>query len=445
MVQWNSVLLLIVAYSFTSSSGLMLSRFQRLLESRTTKRLFSVWNMNGFVGKSILDVETPSLILNLDKFQSSCELMDEKVGKLGLQLRPHAKCHKSHELSSIQCALPNTSGICVAKVTEALSIIENGDGTVSDILLTNQIVTESKIDRLIKSILNKGITISVCCDNKSNADVLNSRVGAMSAGKKLGVYVEVDVGQNRCGVQPGDACGKLSEHIMKNCPNLVLKGLQCYSGWNQHVKDVQTRTQRTHDVVDRVEKSLQSLLDRELFSLEQLKNDRPLCITGGGSGTWKLEGTLRFSSLDLPYSFTELQPGSYAVMDVEYGQTEACDDGIHFEHALFVLTTVTSDANAHPKWVVVDAGDKAIHPGSASIKVHEYPDLTFRRGGDEHGILEGPEDILKQLNIGTVLKLIPGHCDPTINFYDEFIGFKEINGEERVQKVISIDGRGPGR
>ena len=66
--------------------------------------------------------------------------MDEKVGKLGLQLRPHAKCHKSHELSSIQCALPNASGICVAKVTEALSIIENGDGTVSDILLTNQIV-----------------------------------------------------------------------------------------------------------------------------------------------------------------------------------------------------------------------------------------------------------------------------------------------------------------
>ena len=271
-------------------------------------------------------------------------------------------------------------------------------------------------------------------------------VAALADGKKLEVYVEVDVGQNRCGVQPGNACGELTEHIMNDCPHLAIKGLQCYSGWNQHVKDIPTRIERTQEVVDGVEKSLLNILGRHLFTLEELQNDRPLCITGGGSGTWKLEGTLKFKTLDLPYSFTELQPGSYAVMDVEYGSTEACDEGDgHFDHALFVLTTVTSDTSAHPKWVVVDAGDKAIHPGSASIKVDKYPDLTFRRGGDEHGILEGPEEVLQQLSIGTILKLIPGHCDPTINFYQEFVGYKADNGKEVVEKVISIDARGPGR
>lgn len=418
---------------------------KRLVRPHSASRLFSVWNMDAVVGKSLSEVETPSLVLDLSKFHANCERMDTAIGALGLKLRPHAKCHKSQELSLIQCALPNTSGICVAKVSEALAIVEKSDGAVKDILLTNQIVTQSKIDRLITSVLNRGITLGVCVDNKDNVDLLNERVAALADGKKLEVYIEVDVGQNRCGVQPGDACGALAEHIMQHCPHLSIKGLQCYSGWNQHIKDVPTRTQKTQEVVDKVEMSLMSILDRQLFTLEQLQNDRLLCITGGGSGTWTLEGTLKFKTLDVPYGFTELQPGSYSVMDVEYSSTEACDKKGHYDNALFVQTTVTSDSSTHPQWVVVDAGDKAIHPGNASIKVYGYPDLTFRRGGDEHGILEGPKAVLNQLTIGTILKLIPGHCDPTINFYEEFVGFRADTGKEVVEKVISIDGRGPGR
>ena len=390
----------------------------------------------------VSDIDTPSLLLDLDAFQNNCHRMDQMSSKLGLKLRPHAKSHKSAEIALFQTSLANCSGICVSKVQEAEAVIKGG---VKDVLVTNEIVALPKIEKVIH-LLKECDALSVCCDNKKNAARLNT--ANHESGKKLGVYIEIDVGQGRCGVMPGEACADLVEYIQKECSSLELRGLQCYSGWNQHVRDVSTRTHRTQEVVDKVERSLLAILHRKLLSMEEIAQ---LVITGSGTGTWTLEATIPFSSPELAFihekrrsAFVELQPGSYAFMDNEYGQTEPCESTQgHFEQSLFVLTTIMSDASAHPKWIVVDAGDKAIHPGNAAIKVSGYPELSYRRGGDEHGIIEGPEDVLAQAHfeIGRILKLVPGHCDPTINFFEEFYGYRG----DTLEKVVRIDARGPGR
>ena len=287
--------------------------------------------------RRVSEVDTPSLLLDLDAFQNNCQRMDEMTAKLGLQLRPHAKSHKSAEIGRMQTALSNCVGLCVSKVDEAEAVIKGG---VKDVLITNEIVALLKIKKIIR-LLDMCDQLSVCCDNKKNAAQLN--IANQSSGKKLGIYIEVDVGQGRCGVTPGDACADLIEYIQKECTTLELRGLQCYSGWNQHVKDVPTRINRTQEVVDKVEKSILSILQRGLLTVEEISR---LEITGSGTGTWNLESNIPFSSPELAAikdkrrsAFTELQPGSYAFMDNEYGQTEPCEatEG-HFRQSLFVLT-----------------------------------------------------------------------------------------------------------
>jgi D-threonine aldolase len=154
-------------------------------------------------------------------------------------------------------------------------------------------------------------------------------------------------------------------------------------------------------------------------------------------------------------------------MDGEYGGTQPCHDDSHYKNAMFVLTTVMSDASTHPGWLVVDAGDKAVHPGSVGVTVlppgfnpavdgmtsSEEGGLTYRRGGDEHGIVEGPAHIIAKLPIGSQLWLLPGHCDPTINFYDEFSVCRVVQSSSSdgdgtpvlvMESKIGIEGRGPG-
>eukprot|EP00658_Telonema_sp_P-2_P080160 TRINITY_DN7920_c0_g1_i2.p1 TRINITY_DN7920_c0_g1~~TRINITY_DN7920_c0_g1_i2.p1 ORF type:complete len:243 (+),score=47.61 TRINITY_DN7920_c0_g1_i2:163-891(+) len=237
---------------------------------------------------------------------------------------------------------------------------------------------------------------------------------------RLKVLIEVDVGQGRCGVRPGADCADLAVEV-DDCEWVELVGLQCYSGWNQHVKDLAERKGKSQEVVQKV-----------LECLQEMKSNKSLTITGAGTGSYIFEAQSGV--------YTEIQPGSYSVMDQEYRCTDPVDSE-HYEHALFVGSTVVSDSSTHPGWLVVDAGDKAISAGAACVVIAGHADLSYRRGGDEHGIVEGPADQLDALPIGTQLMLIPGHCDPTINFYNEYLAVEN----ETVVQVIPIDAAGPGR
>ncbi|XP_028513511.1 uncharacterized protein LOC110234587 [Exaiptasia diaphana] len=202
-------------------------------------------------------------------------------------------------------------------------------------------------------------------------------------------------------------------------PNLVFKGIQTYQGWNQHVRKYEDRKAAVDKVVEKTKITL------EAFSASNIQCQ---VVTGGGTGTYPFEAASGV--------FTEVQPGSYIFMDADYGRNYG-EDGqpfVFFEQSLYVLSTVISVSPG--KRAILDAGMKAVSLDSGPPLVKDNAELIFSNGGDEHGILR-PSGNLK---VGDQVWLVPGHCDPTVNMYDEIIGVR--NG--LVESVWPITGRGPG-
>ena len=238
------------------------------------------------------------------------------------------------------------------------------------------------------------------------------------------------MGQNRCGVEPGPPVAALALEIAK-LPALEFAGIQAYNGWNQHIRDFHERKAAVDAVVEKTKLSLAALSDAGL---------RADVVTGGGTGTFLFEAGSGV--------FTEVQPGSYFGFDRDYNDN--CDEqGGHrhlFSQALFVLTTVMSKS---PRgWAVCDAGMKASSFDSGMPLIHEHPQLTYSNGGDEHGLIKpaadaaaaaAGEEALRGLSVGRVLRLVPGHIDPTVNMYDQFVCFRS----GRVEACWDI-ARGPG-
>ena len=169
--------------------------------------------------------------------------------------------------------------MCAAKLTELEVLVGGGH---KDVLLTNQIVSKEKMRRLA-GLLTEERKLGVCVDNEANVLALNEAVEEKGRGK-LDVYIEVDVGQKRCGVVPGLSCATLAETIIRRCPSLRLRGIQAYSGWNQHIQTLDKRTDATAEVVSKVKACLNALQEKEIST-------KDLIVTGGGTGTFTLEGT----------------------------------------------------------------------------------------------------------------------------------------------------------
>jgi D-serine deaminase-like pyridoxal phosphate-dependent protein len=208
------------------------------------------------------------------------------------------------------------------------------------------------------------------------------------------------VGANRCGVEPGEAAVQLAQAIMA-CRNLRFAGLQAYQGGAQHLRKVEERRAAIEQAVARVRATTVAL---KKAGIECEK------VTGAGTGTYLFESTSGV--------YHEIQPGSYIFMDVDYGKNEWTESGIpRFEHSLFVWTTVMSRPSAER--AVVDAGLKASAVDAGLPRVADDATVEVVKLSDEHGVLK--------LNgaagyaVGDKLKLIPGHCDPTVNLHDHFV------------------------
>jgi D-serine deaminase-like pyridoxal phosphate-dependent protein len=235
-----------------------------------------------------------------------------------------------------------------------------------------------------------------------------------ATGAKLDVYIEIDVGMRRCGVEPGEPAVKLARQII-GFKNLKFAGLQAYHGRAQHMRSMEER----HAAI---EAAAQHVFHTKRL-LEKAAIPCPI-VTGAGSGTFMLEVEAG--------AWDEIQPGSYAFMDADYAKNEWAAPLPRFEHALFVLTTVMSRPDA-PR-AIVDAGLKASSVDSGMPAVWRRPGLTYTKASDEHGWVEGKE--LPAL--GEKLLLIPGHCDPTINLYDWYVCVRD----GRVEALWPITARG---
>jgi D-serine deaminase-like pyridoxal phosphate-dependent protein len=338
------------------------------------------------IGQHLEDVDTPALVLDLDAFESNLRLMVDSVQDR-VRLRPHAKTHKCPEIAKRQMAA-GAVGVCCQKVSEAEALV---DGGIADVLITNEVVGAPKIARL--ATLSKRARIGVCVDDAGNLRDI------AASGARLDVYIELEVGMHRCGVAPGEPVLALAREIVKH-RKLRFAGLQAYHGRAQHVRSLQDRKAAIESAARAV------LQTKELLSKKEIPCH---LVTGAGSGTYMLEVETG--------AWDEIQPGSYAFMDADYARNEWAAPLPRFEHALFVLATVMSRPGGH---AIVDAGLKASSVDSGMPLVFQQKHLQYTHASDEHGWIEGAP--LPAL--GEKLLLVPGHCDPTVNLYDWYVGVR---------------------
>ena len=366
------------------------------------------------VGASADEIDTPALVIDLDAFDRNLSKMAAYVKSAGVGLRPHAKTHKSSEVARRQMEL-GAVGQCVQKVGEAEVLAKAG---ISDILVSNQVVGTRKLDRL--AALAQHTRISLCFDDADQ--VAAASQAARRAGVELGGLIEIEVGMGRCGVAPRQPAVELASRI-NDSPGLRFEGLQAYHGRAQHLATAAEREAEIRRTVRAVQETISAMKAAGIVVRT---------VSGAGTGTFRYEAESGV--------YTELQAGSYAFMDLDYGAIKDADGQPYseFEHSLFVLSSVMSVAGEG--WVVVDAGLKSYSGEKGTPRVHARRGLEFLAMSDEHGklaVTPGSE----RPRLGDKVLLIPGHCDPTINLHDWYVGVRD----GRVEEVWRVDARGASR
>ncbi len=356
------------------------------------------YNIPASVGMREADIQTPCLVIDLDAFEANVLAMRGFCEQTGVRHRVHAKMHKSADIARYQIEHGKACGICCQKVSEAESFARAG---IEDILITNQVRDPLKIERLVQLPVLGARTI-VCIDDCDNVAELS--VAAMRNGTNIECLVEIDCGAGRCGVANGEPVVDLAKAILE-ANNLTFAGIQAYQGSAQHVRDFSQRKEHIDNVIEQV---------RTTLALLEAEGIRSTIVGGGGTGSYMFEGGSGV--------FNELQCGSYAFMDADYGRIhdERGKPVSTFKNALFILTSVMS--HVKPDRAVCDAGLKAQSVDSGLPVVFGRDDIEYIKCSDEHGIIEDPNGTLK---INEKLKLVPGHCDPTCNVHDWFVGIRE--------------------
>ena len=358
-------------------------------------------------GDPLSSIETPALVVDLDPFERNLDRM--AAATKGIRLRPHAKSHKCSAIAHAQIAR-GAVGICCQKTDEAVAFVEAG---IRDVLVTNEVVAPSKLAWLAK--LAHSASIGVLIDSQSPVAAVSD--AATHEGVTLDVYVEIDVGAHRCGVQPGEAALALASAISRT-PGLRFRGLQAYQGAAQHLRQPSER----RSAIDAA--SSDAKRTREMIVAAGIPCD---LVTGAGTGTWQHERDSGVSD--------ELQPGSYVFMDADYGRNVAAESELRFEQSLFVLASVMSTPARER--AIIDAGLKAFSFDSGPPLVHGRFGAQYVKASDEHGVLR-IDASADAVNIGERIWLIPGHCDPTVNLYDWIVATR--NGT--VEAVWPVEARG---
>jgi D-serine deaminase-like pyridoxal phosphate-dependent protein len=290
--------------------------------------------------------------------------------------------------------------VCCQKTAEAEVLVAGG---IDNVLVSNEVVGAQKLARL--AFLAKSARIGLCFDDAGQ--VVAAGTAAAAAGTQLDALVEIDVGGRRCGVAPGAAAVRLAELIAAE-KHLRFAGIQAYFGSAQHKRTFAEREAAIASAASGVAATLRALKSAGLTAET---------VGGAGTGTFELEAA---SGL-----WNELQPGSYVFMDADYARNEAAGGGRfdQFEHALFVYVTVMS-SNGLDR-AVIDAGHKAVANDSGFPDVVGLAGAVYQRPSDEHGVLDVARCNSRPV-VGDKLRLIPGHCDPTINLYDWYIGVRGL-------------------
>lgn len=364
-------------------------------------------------GDLLSAVDTPALILDLDAFERNLDRMQAAAAAAGLALRPHAKAHKCPAIAQAQLAR-GALGICCQKVSEAIPFLQAG---ISDIHISNEVVGAAKTALLARLALQG--RLSVCVDHAEQVAALAAATA--EAGSRLDVFVEINIGQNRCGVAAESPVVLGLVEAITAHPQLHFKGLQAYHGALQHLRGHAERREAVAAAAARTAVVVAALAQAGV---------RCETVTGGGTGS---------AEFDLHSGvYTELQPGSYVFMDGDYGRNDY-GQALRFEHSLFVATTVMSQGCGDR--VVVDAGLKSLALDSGLPTLWGEAGLAYVSANDEHGLVQLADASVPRPALGRQLLLVPGHCDPTLNLHDEIVALRA----GRVEAVWPIAARGLSR
>jgi len=328
---------------------------------------------------NLAELQTPALVVDAERLEANLLAMSTALP--GARLRPHVKAHKCTALARRQAEKGHRSFTC-ATVREMVGLAEAGLG--EDLLLANEVVDPARLRALAE--LDARVTVAV--------DSEETIVAAARAGLRE-VLVDVNVGLPRCGCMPDDA-PRLADRARKE--GLEVRGVMGYEG---HVVGNPDRAAR--------EKGCEESMTKLLEAHAGVGGD---VISAGGTGTY-----------DCNRWATEIQAGSYALMDTAYDKLE-----LPLQQALSLWCTVISVAE---KFTVADGGLKSLGMD------HGDPTLPGARVwfcSDEH-VTFAPEEPLR---VGDHVRLIPAHVDPTVAYHEKL----HLVSGERVVDVWDVDLRG---
>ena len=351
----------------------------------------------------VTDIPTPSLVVDVAAMERNIQRMAAFFASGPCRLRPHFKAHKTPEIARRQLAAGSCTGLTCATVSEAEIAAE----LCGDILIANEPVGRARADRVAALARRAGVTVAI--DSPAGLEQLES--AALLGESEIGVLVDVNVGQNRCGVAPAEAAVSLARRVA-SARNVRLRGVMGYEGHLVAVADRAARDARTREAMAAL------VATARLLRQAGLPCD---VVSAGGTGTYDITGRID--------GITEIQAGSYVLMDSDYGRLD-----VPFEQAFWVLGTVISRPTSTR--CVADCGHKATTKDHGLPTVHGIEGAVVTALNDEHATIAVPDDC--ELQVGDRVYLTPSHTDPTMNLHDVIYA---IDGE-RVIGVWPIAARG---
>ena len=358
------------------------------------------------------EIPTPALLLDLDAFEDNIAKMSSHVKARNKAFRPHGKTHKCPEVARALIGA-GAIGCCAARLSEAEVFSAH---SIPGLLVTTAVIGKEKIARAVALAAKASDTIFVV-DNRQNVRDINDAAGTRHGGEPIKLAVDLFFG--RTGVQPGPPAVELAQ-LIDSLPNVVFVGLQSYDGAAAHTTPFDARSARTASTMAKAIET-KVLLERSGLACPM--------VTAGSTGTY------RFDS-ENP-GITELQPGSFVFMDMEYGQIGGPDGSEYrdFKNSLTVVTTVVSRS---PGIAIVDGGYKAFSTDRPFTPAAVGLDgVTYHWAGDEHGRLDTSQ-ASADIRVGDRIEFIPPHIDPTVNLYDDIYALRG----DRVEAIWPIAARG---
>ena len=360
----------------------------------------------------LAELQTPALIIDLDVFDANLAKMQSYLDQQNIGLRAHTKMHKCPIIARKQIE-GGASGVCAAKVSEAEVMCAAG---IQDVLITSPIATLDKVNRFVAA-RRKHPGLKIVVDSVHAADLL-AKV-ADSEGLVVDVFVDLDPGMGRTGIETGDKALQLVRHIGES-NSLNFAGIQMYAGNCMHIEGFSKRQGKYTHIMD---KGIQTLR-----LLDQAGIEVPV-VSGGGTGTYNMEHDLGL--------INELQAGSYAFMDIEYRDIGGVDSARFTDFGVSLHVLVTAISQPQRRLITVDGGFKSFASDKMAPEFQDVEGVTFHWGGDEHGIvqLNNPS---REIRLGSKLSMITPHCDPTVNLHDFYFPYRD----GLVHEVWPISARG---